>query len=921
MRPIKLTLSAFGPYAGKTVIDMDRLGENGLYLISGDTGAGKTTIFDAITFALYGEPSGEYREPGMLRSKYASPDIETYVELIFTYAGKVYKIRRNPEYRRPAKRGEGITLQKTDAELIYPDGRVITKAKEVNAAVYDIMGIDRNQFSQIAMIAQGEFQKLLLAPTDERKKIFRQIFKTELYQKLQDKLKSESAELGKECGEIRASINQYIDGISCGEDFDAVSILEAAKNSVAIIDDAVSAIERIIEGDKEAHKCHSENVIKLENELEEINLKLGKAESTEKLREKLKNAEKEAEKSSLLLKASSEAFAEEKAKQPERELLRDSITVESNKLAEYVKLEELRTAIEVDVKSTSEKSDALSSAETELNNLRSVLENYRKEMEALKDSDTQSEIFSNQKEKAEDTKARLLALKQESDEYNKLLCDIKSAQNDYIEIRRKEKLILEEYELKNRMFLDEQAGILAMSLIDGERCPVCGSTEHPNPAQKSYSAPDESELKELKRAADAAAADTMEASRKAGILHGQSESKSTEIKNKSVELSLDCPFDMIPHEVDIKIINIEAHIKDIDIKLSKARKMTARKHELEMLIPSLENKITEKEHAALSLKNEIVSIESRIKERRENADAMAAGLEFSSRTEAEKNLDKLKKRSEELVDAFEKAKINYENNKVLNDTLTGQIKSLKENLEDFEEIDTAIEKLRQTALYSRKQAEYDAISVISSRLSSNEFALSCIKNQTERLKDTEKAWISLKALSDTANGNISGKEKIMLETYIQMTYFDRIISRANTRFMIMSGGQYELVRRLSADNNRSQSGLELDVIDHYNGTTRSVKTLSGGESFKASLSLALGLSDEVQSYAGGIKLDTMFVDEGFGSLDEESLNQAVDALAGIAEGNRLVGIISHVSDLKDRIDRQILVKKDRLGGSRIEMIV
>ena len=207
------------------------------------------------------------------------------------------------------------------------------------------------------------------------------------------------------------------------------------------------------------------------------------------------------------------------------------------------------------------------------------------------------------------------------------------------------------------------------------------------------------------------------------------------------------------------------------------------------------------------------------------------------------------------------------------------------------------------------------------RISSNETALCNIQTRSEEVVQLEQRMTWMRALSNTANGNLTGKEKVMLETYVQMTYFDRILTRANTRFMVMSGGQYELKRRMEAENNRSQSGLELNVIDHYNGTERSVKTLSGGESFQASLSLALGLSDEIQSSAGGIRLDTMFVDEGFGSLEEESLQQAIRALADLSDGNRLVGIISHVSDMKDKIDKQIIVRKERSGGRRVEIRV
>jgi DNA repair protein SbcC/Rad50 len=249
------------------------------------------------------------------------------------------------------------------------------------------------------------------------------------------------------------------------------------------------------------------------------------------------------------------------------------------------------------------------------------------------------------------------------------------------------------------------------------------------------------------------------------------------------------------------------------------------------------------------------------------------------------------------------------------------IKSLKSQLSSGCALDKDEELEKKTDIENKKGEDDAKSKAIHTRIETNTQALTNIRAKSDSLSELEKRYTWMKSLSNTANGNISGKEKIMLETYIQMTYFERIIDRANTRLMTMSGGQYELKRRREAENNRSQSGLDLDVIDHYNGTERSVKTLSGGESFKASLSLALGLSDEIQASAGGVKLDTMFVDEGFGSLDEESLDQAMRALSGLADGNRLVGIISHVGELKNRIDKQIIVTKDKSGGSRATIVV
>lgn len=281
MRPIKLTVSAFGPYAGKTVLDLDKLGENGLYLITGDTGAGKTTIFDAITYALYGEASGGNREPSMFRSKYAEATTPTEVELVFSYAGKTYTVKRNPEYERPKSRGEGFATQKAEAQLIYPDGRVVTKQRDVDNAIRDIMGINRSQFLQIAMIAQGDFLKLLLAPTEERKKIFRQIFKTQLYQDLQDRLKKESGQLNDKCDAARNSIKQYIDGISCDEN-DVLSIeVEKAKNGLLPAKDVMDLIDRLLTQDNDKKTAIQKSISDADKALEIVNANLGKIEAKE----------------------------------------------------------------------------------------------------------------------------------------------------------------------------------------------------------------------------------------------------------------------------------------------------------------------------------------------------------------------------------------------------------------------------------------------------------------------------------------------------------------------------------------------------------------------------------------------------------------------------------------------------------------
>ena len=307
-------------------------------------------------------------------------------------------------------------------------------------------------------------------------------------------------------------------------------------------------------------------------------------------------------------------------------------------------------------------------------------------------------------------------------------------------------------------------------------------------------------------------------------------------------------------------------------------------------------------------------------EKKKQRDADKESLRFDSIAEAQRKSDALGKTISEMKKAYDNAQNALSDSDKKIAGYKASITGLSKQLSSDCDFDKEAETKKKAELSERRTADDATEKVLYSRIASNTQALANIQAKVGDLDALEKRYTWLKALSNTANGSISGKEKVMLETYIQMTYFDRIVARANTRFMIMSGGQYELKRRKEAENNRSQSGLDLDVIDHYNGTERSVKTLSGGEYFKASLSLALGLSDEIQASAGGVKLDTMFVDEGFGSLDEESLDQAMKALMSLVDGNRLVGIISHVADLKNRIDKQIIVTKEKSGGSKAQII-
>ena len=1097
MRPLKLTLSAFGPYAGRTELQMEQLGSAGLYLISGDTGAGKTTLFDAITFALYGEASGSSREPGMFHSKYAGPETPTEVELIFSYGGKVYQIRRNPEYLRPARRGGGQTLQRAEAELTLPDGRLVTRVREVNQAVKEIIGLDYQQFSQIAMIAQGDFLKLLLADTRERQGIFRDIFHTGPYQVFQEKLKGEAGKLRTECDRARSSVAQYIQGIQCPEDSPLASRAEQARSGELPAAEVQELFSELLQEDEEGRKALEAETGKLDRELEEVHALLAQAEERKKAEIRLQETEKSRKSVCEKLALAEQMVEEEEKKKPLREELSRKAAVLRGELPRYEELEEQRKVCRQQEQEAEEAAGKQRQAEVELEKQIRELQERKEEQASLEQSGERAGQLKLERQQAENRKRQLRDLAEQVRQRNTLKDALEQAGREAEQLRRncleldrqreqltaeaetlgkefqsledaageKEKLsgertrlerelgelgrlrdALDEYGIsrekleaaraayrraaeraeeagqvyrsRNRAFLDEQAGILAETLAEGEPCPVCGSREHPAPAEKSLEAPAEVQVEEARAAFEKAQELAEKASRQAGELKGsvlaQEETlleqmkpygepsapeqageqlkAAEEIRRKSLtrletaekenreklarreqlrrkqqeqeqrrekrekekdrasrrlqeaegrKKNLEGQLEGQEDSLDRGFRELGAHLSPEDAEeflaeesrradrelarlgqlLQEEETKLARKKELSIRIPEKEREKERTEKQISQWKQKRAEAESRSLLAGEQAERLKAGLTWESREQAEQQIRSLQAEGQTLEKALEEAKENRDTAARNLSALEGRIRQLKELLEQSGEIDGSVQENRKVLLTEQREELLREQKVLHARTTANRQALEHMEQRSAELRKLEEKWAFVQSLSNTANGNLAGKEKIMLETYIQMTYFDRIIRRANLRFLVMSVGQYELKRRREASGSRSQSGLELDVIDHYNGTERSVRTLSGGESFQASLSLALGLSDEVQSSAGGIRLDTMFVDEGFGSLDEESLQQAVRALSSLTEGNRLVGIISHVGELKEKIDRQILVKKDREGGSRVEILV
>ena len=921
MRPLLLTMSAFGPYAGTTKLELDRLGDRGLYLITGDTGAGKTTIFDAITYALYGEPSGEYRRVSMLRSQYAAPETPTRVELVFVCRGKIYRVCRNPEYLRPAHRGGGMTAEKAAAELHYPDGRIVSKASEVNDAVKEIIGLDRGQFTRIAMLAQGDFLKLLLATTEERMTIFRQLFQTNPYRLLQDRIKAAAADLDKNCGELEAGIRQYIRGVVCPPDEPLRVEWSRAADGKMPVAETLALIDRLIGADDAARQEEDAAQQRTQQQLDMLHTQLGEAAERKRLQDGLAGAQAALPGAEAAEKMAQGRLAAAQAAQPEIDRLADRIAVVRDELPRYAELEAGKKALLALQKQARQAKAEQTERAAALKTAADTLEKNKAEFAALAASGEARERAAAAKQQLSERTKELAELAAQCGQYTALAAQLADAQKTYLRAAADAKTAQAEYDAMNRAFLDEQAGVLAQTLAPGTPCPVCGACEHPHPAAKPVRAPSEDALKKARAAGNAAQKRETEASAQAGALRGSCAQAQAYAEKQCAALLEGCPLAQAGPRLEKAQQEAQASLRARNAELLAANRALARRAQLEKALPADEADCRAQQEALAALDQKLAALTEKINVSTETLAKQAAGLGCAGEAEAREALQQLEARRTALQQELDAARAAVRKYQSEADGLRGRLEAFRRQLAGRPEIDSKALNSRQEALTQEKQARAARSTERSARLHANRAARDSIVQQSGSLAALQKRRIWVRSLSDTANGSLTGQEKIMLETYVQMHYFDRILARANTRFLVMSGGQYELKRSTSAENNRSQSGLELDVIDHYNGSERSVKSLSGGECFKASLSLALGLSDEIQSSSGGIRLDTMFVDEGFGSLDEESLQQAVAALAGLTEGNRLVGIISHVGELKDRIDRQIVVTKDRAGGSRAEIVV
>ena len=927
MKPLKLTMSAFGSYARKNVIDFTGQ-QQGIFLITGDTGAGKTTIFDAITYALYNQTSGGERNGNMMRSQYAQPETETYVELEFLYRGQTYRVCRNPDYKitKTLKNGK-IREQKVphSVELTLPDGTVFPEKKNAtDAKIIEILGLTADQFSQIVMIAQGDFLKLLYTKSDERKMIFSKLFRTDIYWKIQENLRRKSMEMDERIQENDRAFEQ-----------EKSRIILLPESEELPLDELV---ERLRERLKDALK---EQNLRRAN-VEELNKKITKYEEINKLfvsLEKIRQNGKELE--------ARQAESKERRQQIENALKADKVLVaEQQNLRQQQEVEQSAQAIAKMTETLANNQEMFETLKTQQQEAEAKQKreaaDIQKKMLALEQSFPSYEALQNARSEEQQAKKVWEDLEKTSEEsFHKKeagIAALKEQQKQQEQVVEQTKKNWEQtslsasesakhYEHMYEAFLKEQAGILAENLSAGCPCPVCGSTVHPDPAKLSDHAVTELEVEQAKKTRAAA-------EEKRDMAYAAFEAEKTE-KQKLAQAVEKEEADFVLAQTIAKQQRKEAEQNYVSLQkiaeqireklvypsLAEAKKQYAAMQKAleaaEQEIAKKRQKVSELAEAMNTLKGQKLAEEENqktakklaVKTEKEYAKLLEksgfvseetyhlAILPERSRSKLEREEKEyesqcLRQQSEQKLLEKQVSGKTYTDTTELNERLKVEKQALKEAEKTYMELHTAYENdravLQNCAVYLEKGKKMESEDQV------------------------------IKSLSKTANGRLSGSAKIDFETYIQRQYFKQIIHEANKRLLTMSNHQFILKLKEEANTGRkTNEGLDLSVYSLVTDSERDVKTLSGGESFLAALAMALGLSDIVERSAGAIHPDMMFIDEGFGSLDAQSRQQAIEVLGELAGDSRMVGIISHVTELKEQIDRKLVVNRTDNGSRAV----
>lgn len=927
MKPLKLTMSAFGSYAGKNVIDFTGQ-QQGIFLITGDTGAGKTTIFDAITYALYNQTSGGERNGNMMRSQYAQPETETYVELEFLYRGQTYRVRRNPDYKitKTLKNGK-IREQKVphSVELTLPDGTVFPEKKNAtDAKIIEILGLTADQFSQIVMIAQGDFLKLLYTKSDERKMIFSKLFRTDIYWKIQENLRRKSMEMDERIQENDRAFEQ-----------EKSRIMPLPESEEIPLDELV---ERLRERLKDALK---EQNLRRAN-VEELNKKITKYEEINKLfvsLEKIRQTGKELE--------AKQAESKERRQQIENARKADKVLVaEQQNLRQQQAVEQSAQAIAKMGETLADDQEMFETLKTQLQEAEAKQKreaaDIQKKMLALEQSFPSYEALQNARSEEQQAKkvwedlgktseesfhkkeAGIAALKEQQKRQEQI---VEQTKKNWEQTSLSASESAKHYEHMYEAFLKEQAGILAENLSAGCPCPVCGSTVHPDPAKLSDHAVTELEVEQAKKTRAVA-------EEKRDLAYAAFEAEKTE-KQKLAQAVEKEEADFVlaqtiakqqRKEAEQNYASLQKTAEQIREKLVYPSLAEAKKQyaAMQKALEAAEQEIAKKRQKVSELAEAMNTLKGQKLAEEENQKT-AKKLAVKTEKEYAKLLEKSGFISEEtyhlaILPERSRSKLEREEKEYESQCLRQQSeqKLLEKQVSGKTYTDTT--ELNEQ-LKAEKQALKEAEKTYMELHTAYENDRSVLQNcavYLEKGKKLEREDQVIKSLSKTANGRLSGSAKIDFETYIQRQYFKQIIHEANKRLLTMSNHQFILKLKEEANTGRkTNEGLDLSVYSLVTDSERDVKTLSGGESFLAALAMALGLSDIVERSAGAIHPDMMFIDEGFGSLDAQSRQQAIEVLAELAGDSRMVGIISHVTELKEQIDRKLVVSRTDKGSRAV----
>lgn len=857
MKPVSLIISAWGPYRKKECIDFAHLTDQGVFLISGPTGAGKTTIFDAITFSLFGEVSGSIREKDSVRSDFAEEEDETYVDFIFTHRGRQYEVKRNPKYNRPKKRGSGLTAVKESAILKAEKEVLVEGSREVNAKIEEILSLNYKQFTQISMLAQGEFQKLLTAAGSERTKIFRNLFHTQICENFQNMLSERSRTLYGKVRDSQARMHEILAHILCEEE----EWLELKNQESLNMELIGTFLEKHLQNTKEKRDIEKKNWDKVSGEIKKIYGEKEEAKRYRELEKRLSEAKERLEQ----LSVEKETYQQWKknlkiAEEAEGVFLQEAEFMTNRKeyqrrMGEWEKLLE-------------------EEAET------------KKQLMQWEAAFAKTQRYKEQIAQLEEVLRKLIEKQRWMGELETAEEALKKSQVKFLEKQKRRQKAQSDYETAEETYKLAAAGLLAKELKEGTPCPVCGAIHHPQKAQLSDEIPEKSYVEKLKKLYEECAEDEREAHSEAAAQNSRAEM----IRKKIEEIFLDTvneDVDQIFQEKSREKQKLQQEVNETQEHVQTVRM----KHYNVINLKNIRQVELQKQKEAEE--NSFLEYQKKLKEN---------GFFSEEEFQKVKPLCNQKQYYKTQIKEYEAEKLRYNERK---ENCEKELKGRKrldytKIIEQLQEAEEKEQLLRKSFLELQQQYE------------NNKRLLREFNEKQQEIEEIQTQYGKVSRMEQITRGH--NQRNLVFEQYVLSNYFDEILRAANKRFSSMSAGRYLLKRVDRAEDARSRDSLLMEVFDAYTGKNRSVQTLSGGESFQASLALALGMSDMIQAFSGGIVVETMFVDEGFGSLDEESIEQAVEVLIKLAKQQYTIGIISHVNELKEKIERQLLVEKTSTGS-------